>query len=416
MFDLSYLDLPIEVAAESPRLDMIVSRLKASGLRAYGAADPVDFDVSEPLLIDVRSLGPATLSRIARAREMGATRPLIVLAPEGATEAVTDALIVRRDRDLVQLRARLISLCRREAREAEFRIRQETTASFGLKAAAPDPDVAPQVLFLGDGGPGFLALQSALRTEEVAVTAALTMRTALDYLASGRFAAVLTDLTSTHDSAGTFSSRAWPDAVPPGLPVFALTDPDGTMSEAQLDLLALSADQIEASGKADVLAARIAATIRRYTAAAPRPPLVKPGSDLVDPATGFYRREFMESHLARQIALSVERNEALSILTMRIDDARKGAVSRLAAAVRPRLRDTDCPALMSADTLVVSMPMTTYRGGVRIAERLAACAVQQACDTDGCVSWRVVEKRAYHSVQTLLGAALSGPFIREYAA
>jgi len=28
----------------------------------------------------------------------------------------------------------------------------------------------------------------------------------------------------------------------------------------------------------------------------------------------------------------------------------------------------------------------------------------------------VVEKRAYHSVQTLLGASLAGPFTRAYAA
>jgi len=50
MLDLSFLDPPIEVAASSPRLDMILSRLRAHGMRAYPASDPIDFEATEPLL------------------------------------------------------------------------------------------------------------------------------------------------------------------------------------------------------------------------------------------------------------------------------------------------------------------------------------------------------------------------------
>ena len=32
------------------------------------------------------------------------------------------------------------------------------------------------------------------------------------------------------------------------------------------------------------------------------------------------------------------------------------------------------------------------------------------------LSWRVVEKRSYHSAGTLLAEGLSGPYTREYAA
>ena len=71
MFDLSYLDPPIEVAATSPRLDMIMSRLRTSGMRPYAAEAPIDFNAVEPLLLDIRSLDAETLGRVARARSMG---------------------------------------------------------------------------------------------------------------------------------------------------------------------------------------------------------------------------------------------------------------------------------------------------------------------------------------------------------
>ena len=51
MLDLSFLDPPIEVAATGPRLETILSSLRAHGMRAYPASDPIDFEATEPLLI-----------------------------------------------------------------------------------------------------------------------------------------------------------------------------------------------------------------------------------------------------------------------------------------------------------------------------------------------------------------------------
>ena len=80
------------------------------------------------------------------------------------------------------------------------------------------------------------------------------------------------------------------------------------------------------------------------------------------------------------------------------------------------LRETDCAAAFGAGTIVVSLPSTPYRGGVRLAERIAE-RVARTADLSGLtLSWRVVERRAYHTPKTLLGAGLTGPYSKIEAA
>jgi len=146
MLDLSFLDPPIEVAAANPRLDMILSRLKAHGMRAYPASDPIDFDATEPLLIDMESLPAGLRERDVKLRNNEPKRPLVLLTQDSGIAEGIDALIVSRDSDLSQLRARLSSLVRRQARTAEFRIRLETAESFGLNRAPAPADKTPEVL------------------------------------------------------------------------------------------------------------------------------------------------------------------------------------------------------------------------------------------------------------------------------
>ena len=157
MFDLSFLDPPIEVAAAGPRLETILSRLRAHGMRAYPASDPIDFDATEPLLIDMESLPVGLRERDIRLSEGAERRPLVLLTPDTQIADGVDALIVTQDNDLDMLRARLASLVRRQARTAEFRIRLETAETFGTGEITPAPDGRPEVLYLGDGGAGFFS-------------------------------------------------------------------------------------------------------------------------------------------------------------------------------------------------------------------------------------------------------------------
>ena len=416
MLDLSFLDPPIEVAASGPRLETILSRLRAHGMRAYPASDPIDFDATEPLLIDMESLPDGLRERDIRLSEGAERRPLVLLTPDTQVADGIDALIVSRDSDLDMLRARLASLVRRQARTAEFRIRMETAETFGAGEITPAPERRPEVLYLGDGGVGFFSLRAALKAHDIPVTAALTLRTAADYLKSGRFAAVLADLTPGGGDAANHVDWRRAEAMLTGTPLFVLTQPGADLSAAHLAALMVSTDLVEQSGDAEALAGRISRAISTHAAFAPVLPAQLQATPSVDPDTGLFHRDFIKSHLDRQISLSSERGEPLCVLTIKLDEEFITLLPEFARVTRACVRDTDCIAHFGNGTVIVSAPLTPYRGAVRLAERLMT-ALARNQDFEGLrLSWRVVETRSYHTAGTLLAEGLSGPYTREYAA
>ena len=416
MLDLSFLDPPIEVAASGPRLESILTRLRNHGMRAYPASDPIDFDATEPLLIDMESLPSGLRDRDSLLNEGAERRPLVLLTPDTQTAEGLDVLIVSRDSDLEMLKARLTSLVRRQARTAEFRIRMKTAASFGAADVQPVSERRPEVLYLGDGGAGFFALRSALKAHDIPVTAALTLRTAADYLKSGRFAAVLADLTPSGGDAANHVDWTRAETSLTGTPLFVLTQPGADLSEAHLTALMVSTDLVEQSGDAEALAGRISRAISQHAASAPVLPAQLQATPSVDPDTGLFHREFIKAHLDRQISLSSERGEPLCVLTIKLDDSHTSRLPDLAQLTRTCVRDTDCIAHFGNGTIIISTPHTPYRGAVRLAERLMT-KLTRSPEFDGLsLSWRVVEKRSYHTAGTLLAEGLSGPYTREYAA
>ncbi len=416
MLDLSFLDPPIEVAATGPRLETILSSLRAHGMRAYPASDPIDFEATEPLLIDIESLPAGLRERGIRFGEGTDQRPLVLLTQDTGIADGIDALIVTRDSDLTMLRARLTSLLRRQARTAEFRIRLETAQSFGVAEVDTLPERRPEVLYLGDGGVGFFSLRAALKAHDIPVTAALTLRTAADYLKSGKFAAVLADLTPGGGDATAHVDWNRAETALAGTPLFVLTEPGADLSQAHLAALMMSTDLVEQSGDAEALAGRISRAIRHHAASAPLLPTQLHEGLSVDPETGLFHRDFIKSHLDRQIALSSERGEPLCVLTIKLDEEFSRQLPEFAQLMRTCVRDTDCLAYFGGGTIIISAPLTPYRGAVRLAERLMT-KMARSSEFDGMrLSWRVVEKRSYHTAGTLLAEGLSGPYTREYAA
>ena len=82
MNDLAYLDPPIEVLAASPRLDMILSRLRSGRMRPFRADFPISRASSEALLVDTESLDRETLDHFIQ--NAGETvRPILVLGDPG---------------------------------------------------------------------------------------------------------------------------------------------------------------------------------------------------------------------------------------------------------------------------------------------------------------------------------------------
>jgi len=206
------------------------------------------------------------------------------------------------------------------------------------------------------------------------------------------------------------------EAALSGIPMFALTEPGASLTERHLAALALSNDLVEHSGDAEALAGRISRTIRKHAASAPVLPAQLHETPSVDPETGLFHREFLKAHLERQIAQSSARGEPLCVLTIKLDEDCAHTVMDFARIIRTRVRDTDCLAHYGSGTIVISTPLTPYRGAVRLAERLMM-TIGRHKELDGLrLSWRVVEKRSYHTAGTLLAEGLSGPYVREHAA
>ena len=178
----------------------------------------------------------------------------------------------------------------------------------------------------------------------------------------------------------------------------------------------VSTDLVEQSGDAEALAGRISRAISQHAASAPVLPAQLQATPSVDPDTGLFHREFIKAHLDRQISLSSERGEPLCVLTIKLDDSHTSRLPDLAQLTRTCVRDTDCIAHFGNGTIIISTPHTPYRGAVRLAERLMT-KLTRSPEFDGLsLSWRVVEKRSYHTAGTLLAEGLSGPYTREYAA
>ena len=196
MSDMSYLDPPIEIAATSPRLELIMSRLRSSGLRPYAASEQLDFESNGPLLVDIESVSRTTLEYCARACMRGLSRPMIILDVSDVGLNLSDVITLRRDRDLTMLKGRLAALARRESRNAEVAIRAETARAFGMSPPDSSAHTSPELIYVGEGSPIFLSLQGALKARGLSLTAAISPSTVRDYLSSRRFTAALFDLTS----------------------------------------------------------------------------------------------------------------------------------------------------------------------------------------------------------------------------
>lgn len=415
MLDFSFYDPPIEVAATSPRLEMIVSRLKVSGLRPYTASASIDFSAPDPLIVDRESVSPDALERLSRAAMIGVPRQIVILNTQGLpVPRIDGAIHLRLDKDLTSLRSRLAALARRASRQREATIRRATAIELGAKLPPVDVDAVPALLYLGDGSPFFLSLQGDLRQRGVEITAALSRPTARQHMTSKRFAAALIDLSMAHEDASGMGRWISEEDGLAGLPLIVLSRPQADFTERELALLSHATEIIDPAADDETIVTAIETQCRRLHASAPMMPL--PGLSalaVTDLVSGLFTRGFFEAHLPRQMEIASEQAEALSVLTLRLDVEFSNSRPAQHAAgdiIRSQIRDTDCAALVQPGVYAISLPATPYRGGVRLAERIND-AMSRAGNHPG-LSWRVTEKRSYHTPQTFLAASLIGPFVR----
>ncbi|MBK8199575.1 MAG: hypothetical protein IPK75_14575 [Acidobacteria bacterium] len=416
MSDLSFLDPPIEVCAQSPRLEPVVARLKASGMRPYPAAHPIDFSAPDPLLIDISTATREVLDALSRAAMVQVHRQIVLVDTSNSQlPASGETIILRRDEDLVALKSRLLALARRSSRLREAEIRRETASALGIRIPPADLNAVPSLLYIGEGSPLFLSLQGPLKQRGIEVTASISRDTARRYMAERRFAAALVDLDSFHgDASGTTRWITEQNGLG-ALPIIVLTHPDMPLNDRQTTVLSLATEVVDAAGRMAHIVSLIETVCRRLVAFAPIMPKPATASVLTDFTTGLFSRRFLENHIGRQMEVATQRAEPLCVLTFQMDPAVAISIpaqQEFAAFLRSQIRDSDCAALMAPGSIAISLPATPYRGGVRLAERISENALLQAPLTGTSFGWRVIEKRAYHSAAALLGLGFTGPMLR----
>lgn len=426
MTDLTYMDPPIDVVASSPRLEMIVARLRASGMRPSYANATLIQPSPVPLLIDLESMPQSTLSQLLRLDAAEAPRQLVTLGRGSCP--VKPIISISRDEDLSALPSRLAGHNRRKLRDEEIRLRALSAEDLGETIPSPIEGPTPDILYLGDGSAFFLALQAALRDTDINLTAALSYATACDYLEKNRFSAVLIDLSEGSDQGLKLLERADADARIAGLPVYVCVREDEHLTPRAQAAIANATDVISPGASPGDTAARIAHLAYSRASARPIEPMARLASPMSDISTGLFSRKYFEIHLPRQMAATDVREAPLTLLTLRLkskddDHAARGALPDFAKIIKPLLRETDCASRLDSTTIAISMPDAPYAGAVRMAERIIDALGNEKLGMagsplpfGGALGWRAVERRSYHDADKLISSATNGPFSRIRAA
>jgi len=422
MTDPDFLNPPIEVIATSPRREMLMSRLKSAGLRPYdGRNDPRNED---PMLIDAASMTGAHLHQVKKQMARQTGRVVILLAGADAP-LLQDAIILTHDSDLSTIPARLEVARRKESRLEEVRLRAQSAEELIGRSIQYFDEEPANVLFVGDGSSHYLALSAALKTLDVSVTASLTTITARDYLLERNFSCVLLNLDESSPSAMAFLRELTNDHMLASVPIFIMVRSRSERSIEQQAAFAAATEVINSDQPILELADTISMLAEFHKAATPMTPDLIENNRIKDRITGLFTSEYLEHHLQNQIDSTHIRPMSLSFLTLQMSSpsdgntAARNALPELAKQILPEMRQTDCAGRINWSTIGISLRDTPYSGGVRLAQRLvdklggvALSKFDAPLGYGGSLSWRVIEKRSYHSAKDLFQAGTQGPNTR----
>ena len=397
MFNEQSFDAPVmHVVSESPRLEMLQARLRQAGIRPVpvrGSYLPPD---SAPALFDL----------LTRELEVsGDDNRLIVTLGREHHSHERSAIHLTDISQLASLPARLAIRQREQQRRREIKLRAQTLQKFGLEATTPQTAHRERLLWLGNDAPFLNALKSHLREGSINLVAAISRLTAEDYLESGRFKTLVLYPTKPDDEASKLlmSAKRLPLVEAPR--VVLLLSPENTTI---IDKEALEqADQIiDVSQDIDLVAARLQSLCLEPSLKAEGP--FNLTSTAQDAGTGLVSREYLETHLQAQMEQADQLAMPLSVVSINLlpDEDLKATARK----IRALLRDTDLAARLDTKHICITLPDTQYRGAVVLARR-----VEEALDRS--VDWRVIERRQFHTLKSLLGGltARSGLSTKRWA-
>lgn len=395
-----HFDAPtVEVVSDSPRLEMLMTRLKQNGLRPIRATAEPDPSLPVPLLIDGYVIPPEQMTKLLTRNRAGGKRILIGLGTPRGTSVEVDIYIsevTALDTLLPQLALRQ----RQISRQKELTLRNETYSGFlNQTALSALPDEQKSIFYVGGHGPEQIALRHACQIHGFDFKSFLTKRNLEDALLESSCTALIVDTRQIEPfTAAYLASLPYRPALQlisisstePSEALYAETDKvvvASVLNEAELSELLIEID------------------------AQPQVPQPRHGisNEAFDKATGLYSRHFFETHLARQIRVANETAAPLSVVAIELEDHLRAPLIS-AARIKPFLRETDMAARLSARHILVSLTDTPYRGAVAFARRLQD-------RIESVTATRVLEKRRFHTAESLISALTikSRPSLRRQA-
>jgi GGDEF domain-containing protein len=381
MFADQSFDAPvIHVVSESPRLEMLQARLKQAGIRPV----PVRGNYLPP------DSAPALIDLTTRAFEMPTdeSRVLVTIGGRGL-EAGQNVIHLSDVSQIATLPARLAIRQRETHRLNEIHLRAMTSEKFGA-GPATSPHRS-RLLWLGHDAPFLNAVKASLADHQISLVAAISRMTAEDYLINGGFQTVILCPSSATDEAAKLLSSIATLDLPNRPRVVLLLRPELSALLAGNDIA--QADQIlDLTTDLDELASQLYAACTNTFAREPDTLGLTSGAQ--DQSTGLVSRDFLESHVEAQMAQADRLAAPLSLISINIRAEKD--IQFTARAIKALLRDTDLAARLDDDHICVTLPNTQYRGAVILARRIEE-SLQRP------VGWRVIERRQFHTLKTLLG-------------
>jgi GGDEF domain-containing protein len=422
MSDLSYLHPQVEILSASPRQEMLADRLRRLDLRPVRAEMPQCLETPQPLLIDLPSITAQQASQLKRAWLRGIRAQVILLRPhDHGLLRSREAIMLSDEHDLDSLPARLELRRRQAIRRNETEIRRAVSERLG-ELPEPDPGDAlqGQILHVSGVSERFLPQQRAFLHRGLRLRPALSAETALSCLETETFCACLVEFADGEPGQAFLDRLA---ARPGPRPPIVVISRNG-----QLPASGIADEIVSADLPAEIVAATLEELVRQPPLST-RQAVTRLSSRTHDPATGLYNMDFLRACLPLQIKAADAGEEPLCLLHLKLRSARDNDVSARAALTElsrfliSNLRVADLAARVGPSAIMVSLRNTPYAGALALARRLVSSlggenvgAPGTALDFGGSLSWRVVERRAYHTADMLIASALSGPYAPASAA
>lgn len=386
----------IHVVSESPRLEMLQTRLRHAGLRPVpvrGTYLPPD---SAPALIDVLTR-QNTLDGLEN-------RLIVTIGKTNRTPALSHIHLTDVSQ-IESLPARLAIRQREIQRQREIELRARTAQRLGAQAESAAPLRLARLLWLGQDAPFLNAIKSGLGAGNVSLVAAISRLTAEDYLASGDFQSLVLCPAAANDEAARLlrSAKSLDVATLPRVILLLRPELAGQLASADI---AQADEIIDLTTDLEQVAMRlhdVAIDAARALEAAAQPALI-----VGDHATGLAAREYLESHLQAQMEQADALALPLSVIAFSVANGED--MRALAQVITPLLRETDLAARLDSQHICLTLPNTNYRGAVVLARRIEE-SVSKPMD------WRVIERRQFHTLKTLLGGLTArSPFSKQKSA